>query len=94
LTAIGPANFAQIPIAGSQAVRPMPDQPARRRLVDAKQAAPYIDVSVHTLYTMVRQRRIPFTKVGRLVKFNLDLLDTWIKENTIMPTPQKGRDRM
>lgn len=58
-----------------------------RRLVDIKEAATYIGLSIHTLYTMVSQRRIPFVKVGRLVKFDLDLLDKWIKQNTVMPMP-------
>jgi excisionase family DNA binding protein len=35
------------------------------RLIDIKAAAGYTGVSVHTLYAMVSQRRIPFVKVGR-----------------------------
>ncbi len=61
-----------------------------RRLFSVKEAAAYTGLSVHTLYTMVSQRRIPFVKVGRLVKFDIGLLDAWIKENTVMPMPPKG----
>jgi len=32
-------------------------------------------------------------KVGRLVKFDVALLDTWIKQNTVMPMPQRGPGR-
>jgi excisionase family DNA binding protein len=60
-----------------------------RRLIDIKNASTYTGLSVHTLYTMVSQRRIPYVKVGRLVKFDLALLDNWIKQQTIMPMPQK-----
>ena len=60
-----------------------------RRLVDIRQAATYIGLSVHTLYTMVSQRRIPYVKVGRLTKFDVGLLDAWIKQNTVMPMPTK-----
>ena len=35
--------------------------------------------------------RIPYVKVGRLVKFDLVLLDAWIKQKTIMPMPDIGR---
>ena len=55
------------------------------RLIDIKGAATYTGLSVHTVYTMVSQRRIPYVKVGRLVKFDLVLLDAWIKQNTVMP---------
>lgn len=59
------------------------------RLVSIQDAAAYTNLSPHTLYTMVSQRRIPFVKVGRLVKFDLDLLDKWIKQQTVMPMPPK-----
>ena len=62
-----------------------------RRLIDIKSAAAYTGLSVHTVYTMVSQRRIPYVKVGRLVKFDLVLLDAWIKQNTVMPMPVIGR---
>lgn len=57
----------------------------RKRLIDIADAAHYTGLSVHTVYTMVSQRRIPYVKVGRLVKFDLGMLDGWIKQNTVMP---------
>jgi len=59
------------------------------RLISIQEAATYIGLSPHTLYTMVSQRRIPFVKVGRLVKFDVELLDKWIKQHTVMPMPSK-----
>lgn len=56
----------------------------KRRLLDIKAAATYLGLSHHTLYTMVSQRRIPFVKVGRLTKFDLQALDAWIKNNTVL----------
>ena len=59
------------------------------RLVPIKEAAVYTGLSPHTIYTMISQRRIPFVKIGRLVKFDLDLLDKWIQQQTVMPMPLK-----
>ena len=61
----------------------------QRRLLTVEEAAGYTGLSVHTLYTMVSQRRIPYVKVGRLTKFDVGLLDAWIKQNTVMPMPPK-----
>jgi excisionase family DNA binding protein len=58
-----------------------------QRLINIQEAAQYTGLSPHTIYTMVSQRRIPFVKVGRLVKFDVGLLDAWIKQNTVMPMP-------
>ena len=60
-----------------------------RRLIDIQEAAEYTGLSPHTLYTMVSQRRIPYVKVGRLTKFDVGLLDAWIKQHTVMPMPEK-----
>lgn len=59
------------------------------RLINVKEVATYTGLSIDTLYTMVSQRRIPYVKVGRLTKFDLGLLDAWIKQNTVMPIPLK-----
>ena len=63
-----------------------------KRLYNIAEAAEYTGLSPHTIYTMVSQRRIPFVKVGRLVKFDLELLDKWIKQQTVMPMPPRSSD--
>ena len=66
-----------------------PTETNLRRLVDIRVVANYIDVSMDTVYTMVSQRRIPFVKVGRLLKFDLKAIDAWIARNSVMPMPEK-----
>jgi excisionase family DNA binding protein len=63
--------------------------PTMSRLMSVPEAAAYIRVSPDTIYTWVSQRRIPYVKVGKLVKFDVELLDKWIKQNTVMPMPSK-----
>jgi excisionase family DNA binding protein len=60
-----------------------------RRLLNIKEVAEYTGLSVHTLYAMISQRRIPVVRIGRLRKFDLRLLDEWIAKNTMMPMPLK-----
>ncbi|ALA60731.1 helix-turn-helix domain-containing protein [Nitrospira moscoviensis] len=45
----------------------------------------YTGLSVHTLYTMVSQRRIPYVKAGRLTKFDLKAIDAWIERSSVKP---------
>jgi excisionase family DNA binding protein len=61
-----------------------------RRLLNIQEAALYTGLSKHTLYTMTSERRIPFVKVGRLTKFDLETLDKWIKHQTVMPVAKWG----
>lgn len=60
-----------------------------QRLLSVREVANYTGLSPHTLYTMVSQRRIPYVKVGRLTKFDVVLLDAWLKQHTVMPIPSK-----
>ena len=60
-----------------------------QRLLSVREVAHYTGLSPHTLYTMVSQRRIPYVKVGRLTKFDVVLLDAWLKQHTVMPIPSK-----
>lgn len=59
------------------------------QLIDISSAAQALGVSVHTLYKMVSQRRIPYVKVGSRVKFDPLKLEDWIKEQTVMPMPER-----
>lgn len=61
-----------------------------RRLLNIQEAAQYTGLSIHTLYTMTSQRRIPYVKVGRLTKFDREQMDKWIKQQTVMPVPKWG----
>ena len=60
-----------------------------QRLMSVKETAAYTGLSYHTVYTMVSQRRIPFVKVGRLLRFDEGLIQAWLKEHTVMPMPTK-----
>ncbi len=64
-------------------------EPLQRRLVTIQEIATYIGLSSHTVYAMVSQRRIPYTKVGRLTKFDPQAIDAWLTKNTVMPVPKR-----
>ena len=56
-------------------------QSTAQRLVTVKDAATYLAVSVSTLYGWVYQRRIPFVKVGRALRFEVTELENFIRKN-------------
>ena len=49
--------------------------PIQPRLLSIDQVSQYLDLSVHTIYRMVSQRRIPYVKMGRLTKFDRAEID-------------------
>ena len=60
-----------------------------RHLLTIQQAAYVTGIAVPTLYKWVSHRKIPYIKLGRLVKFDPGKLDEWIKQQTVMPMPER-----
>jgi excisionase family DNA binding protein len=60
-----------------------------RKYLTVKEVSQYVGIATDTIYKMVSQRQIPFSKVGRLLRFDQTIVDTWIKQHTVMPMPPK-----
>ena len=59
------------------------------RLLKIKEVSERTGLSVHTLYKMVSQHRVPYVKLGGALLFNPDELDKWIKDSSVMPMPER-----
>lgn len=53
-----------------------------KQLLNTEEASEFLGISRNTLYEWVLQRKIPFIKVGRLLKFKQKDLDKWLKKRT------------
>jgi len=51
-----------------------------RQYLTIKEVSLLTGLAVGTLYNMVSKRQIPHRKLGRLVKFERDELDKWLKD--------------
>ena len=40
-------------------------------------------MSKNTIYSWVWQKKIPYTKIGHLLRFDVQVIDQWIKENSV-----------
>jgi len=58
---------------------------AHEGLLTIREAAQYLAVSVSTLYGWVWQRRIPFVKIGRALRFDQSDLAAFIEANKHVP---------
>ncbi|MCA1697134.1 MAG: helix-turn-helix domain-containing protein [Actinobacteria bacterium] len=55
------------------------------RLVDIESVALYLGVRVRHIRRLVAERRIPFVKWGRLLRFDLEEIDRWIANHGVEP---------
>ena len=54
-----------------------------KRYINIDELAGYLGISKNTIYSWVWQKKIPYAKLGRLVKFDLRVIDRWMQKNTV-----------
>jgi len=54
----------------------------KKLILDTIETADYLGIKKSTLYDWVVQRKIPYIKVGRLLKFRTVDLDAWLQKRT------------
>ena len=54
-----------------------------RRFIGMKECSDYLGVTKGTLYVWVCHKKIPYVKVGRLVKFDLKVIEEWLKKTAV-----------
>jgi len=59
--------------------------PLRVPLMDINGAATALGVSRRHIQRLVSERRIPFLKVGRFVRFDQGALNNWLSEQRVEP---------
>lgn len=52
-------------------------------LMTPDEAAKYLNISKLTLYGWTSKRKVPFRKVGRLIRFEKDELDNWTRRSEV-----------
>ncbi len=50
-----------------------------KTLIDAQQLATYLGISIETIYAWTSMKQIPYYKVGRIVRFDLNEIDKWLE---------------
>jgi excisionase family DNA binding protein len=77
------------------ASRPLPSSTPTRRLaaersslLDAEGLASWLGVEVVYVRRLVSERRIPFVKLGKYVRFDPDEVAGWVDGLRVQPTPR------
>jgi excisionase family DNA binding protein len=63
------------------------------RLIDAETLSQVLGVSLRHVRRLVTERRIPFVKVGGLVRFDLIEVRSWIDQHRVAPVVRRGSAR-
>ena len=56
-----------------------------KRFLGIKELAEYLGITPGTAYVWVCHKKIPYLKVGKLVKFDLKEIERWLKNSSVAP---------
>lgn len=56
---------------------------SKRWLMSIHEVSTMLGMAVHTIYSWVNQRKIPYVKVGRLLRFDPKDIENWISKNKV-----------
>jgi excisionase family DNA binding protein len=54
-----------------------------KRFIGIEELAAYLGLAKGTVYIWVCQKKIPYLKMGRLVKFDLREIELWLKDKRV-----------
>ena len=58
-------------------------------VMDIKALAQYLGMGRSKIYGLIRQKKVPASRIGRQYRFSKALVDAWLKERLIMPSPEQ-----
>ena len=62
------------------------------RLLKPEEAAERLNVSLRFIRRLCHERRLPYTKVGKFVRFDAEELEAWISAQRVDPANSEGGD--
>ncbi|HRY28652.1 MAG TPA: helix-turn-helix domain-containing protein [Elusimicrobiota bacterium] len=51
--------------------------------MDIKDLSSYLGIGKSKIYSLIRQRKIPASRIGRQYRFSKEVIDSWLKERLI-----------
>ena len=54
-----------------------------KEVMDIKELSVYLGIGKSKIYNLIRQKKIPASRIGRQYRFSKQVVDNWLKEKII-----------
>lgn len=54
-----------------------------KEVMDVKELSEYLGIGKSKIYKLIREKKIPASKIGGQYRFSKTVIDNWLKENLI-----------
>ena len=59
------------------------NQKAYSQVMDIKELSDYLGIGKSKIYSLIRTKKIPASRIGRQYRFSKEVIDSWLKERII-----------
>jgi excisionase family DNA binding protein len=59
------------------------DKIISKEIMDVKELSEYLGIGKSKIYQLIREKKIPASRIGRQYRFSKSVIDSWLKENLI-----------
>jgi excisionase family DNA binding protein len=61
----------------------MENKNSGKQIMDIKELSEYLGIGKSKIYSLIKQKKIPASKIGRQYRFSKDIVDNWLKERIV-----------
>jgi len=54
-----------------------------KQVMDIRELSEYLGIGKSKIYSLIRQQKIPASRIGRQYRFSKEVVDAWLKEKII-----------
>jgi excisionase family DNA binding protein len=67
----------------------MENKNTNKQIMDIKELSEYLGIGKSKIYSLIKQKKIPASKIGRQYRFSKDIVDNWLKERIVTKKDDK-----
>lgn len=56
---------------------------SNKQIMDIKELSEYLGIGKSKIYSLIRMKKIPASKIGRQYRFSKDIVDSWLRDKII-----------
>jgi len=67
----------------------MENTSTNKQIMDIKELSEYLGIGKSKIYSLIKHKKIPASKIGRQYRFSKDIVDNWLKERIVTKKDDK-----
>jgi len=67
----------------------MENKNTNKQIMDIKELSEYLGIGKSKIYSLIKQKKIPASRIGRQYRFSKDIVDNWLQERIVTKKDDK-----